>query len=233
MEAARDNAPVSHASLALLRLMRLASPALPVGAYAYSQGMESAVAAEFVHDQSSATAWIGGILTHMLTPVDLAALWRLTQSRERGDVETFWQWNDWLLASRETQELHFEDVQMGAALWRILHNLDRLEGLSLPKEGISFAAAFALAGTGWQITPSLLLLGYGWSWLENQVAAATKLVPLGQTAAQGIIECLHPMIDVCAERAMALGDDDMGASLPGLAFLSATHETLYTRLFRS
>lgn len=233
MEIAGRSPVVSHSSLALLRLMRLASPALPVGAYAYSQGMESAVAAEFVRDQVSAAAWIEGILLHMLTPVDLAALWRLASAREADDLDAFWRWNDWLLASRETQELHFEDVQMGAALWRILHNLDRLQGLTLPVDGISFAAAFALAGVGWQITPSMLLLGYGWSWLENQVAAATKLVPLGQTAAQAIIESLHPKIDVCAERAIEMSDEEMGASLPGLAFLSATHETLYTRLFRS
>lgn len=224
---------MSTPSLALLRLMRLASPALPVGAYAYSQGMESAVAVEYVHDAKSAAEWIESILTQMLTPVDLTALWRLALARESGDVTQFWYWNDWLLASRETQELHFEDTQMGAALWRILLNLDRLQGLSLPTEGISFAAAFALAGVGWQIAPQDLLLGYGWSWLENQVAAATKLVPLGQTAAQGIIETLHPSIAICAERAMVMKEEEMGASLPGLAFLSATHETLYTRLFRS
>ncbi len=224
---------MSRSSLALLRLMRLASPALPVGAYAYSQGMESAVAVGFVHDQASAARWIEAILTQMLTPVDLAALWRLASARQAGDDEAFWRWNAWLLASRETQELHFEDVQMGAALWRILHNLDRLDHLKMPPDGISFAAAFALAGVGWQIEPAELLLGYGWSWLENQVAAATKLVPLGQTAAQAIIEELHPCIDVCAQRAMMWNESEMGASLPGLAFLSATHETLYTRLFRS
>lgn len=224
---------MSRSSLALLRLLRLASPALPVGAYAYSQGMESAVSVGYVHDRQSAAVWIEGILTQMLTPVDLAALWRLGQARESGDAAAFWYWNDWLLASREAQELHFEDVQMGAALWRILHNLDRLQGLTLPGGGIGFAAAFALAGVGWQITAADLLLGYGWSWLENQVAAATKLVPLGQTAAQNIIEHLHPCIGECAGRAMTIAEDDMGASLPGLAFLSATHETLYTRLFRS
>lgn len=220
-------------SLALLRLMRLSSPALPVGAYAYSQGMESAVAIEWVTDRDTAAQWIEGVMTAMLTPVDMAALWRLAQARQQGDLDGFWHWNRWLLASRETSELHFEDVQLGAALWRILQNLERLEGLSLPVEGISFAAAFALAGIDWQIEAEDLLLGYGWSWLENQVAAATKLVPLGQTAAQWIIEQLHPVIADCAKTAMQLGDSAMGASLPGLAFLSATHETLYTRLFRS
>jgi urease accessory protein len=224
---------MSTPSLALLRLLRLSSPALPVGAYAYSQGMESAVAIDYVHDANSAAAWIESILKHMLTPVDLAALARLAVARQNNDMASFWRWNDWLLASRETLELHFEDTQMGAALWRILHNLDRLDGLQLPSEGISFAAAFALAGMGWQIAPRELLLGYGWSWLENQVAAATKLVPLGQTAAQGILETLHPYIAEGAERAMVMKDEEMGASLPGLAFLSATHETLYTRLFRS
>lgn len=232
MEAARDF-PVSVSPLALVRLLRLASPTLPVGAYAYSQGMESAVAVGVVHDRDSAAAWIEGVLRHMVMPVDLAALWRLANARANGDEAGFLLWNRWLLASRETFELHFEDVQMGAALWRILLNLERLQGLTMPVQGVSFAAAFALAGVGWEIAPAALLVGYGWSWLENQVAAATKLVPLGQTAAQGILERLHPVVEACANEAMLLPDEWMGASLPGLAHLSASHETLYTRLFRS
>ncbi len=224
---------MNNDGVAVLRLMRLASPALPVGAYAYSQGMESAVDAGYVHDRDTAAVWIAGLLEHMLVPVDLAALWRMAQAINANDEGRFRVWNQWLLASRETYELHFEDVQMGAALWRIMENLGLSGDARPPEGGLSFAGAFALAGKHWHIGPEWLLLGYGWSWLENQVAAATKIVPLGQSAAQWILETLHPQVALQVQRAQQLQDGDMGAGLPGLAHLSATHETLYTRLFRS
>lgn len=219
--------------LALLSLMRLASPALPVGAYAYSQGMESAVAEALVHHRDSACAWMEGVLRSSIAHTDLAVLSRMAEALQSGNDEGFLYWNEWLLAARETQELHFEDTQIGAALWRVLASMGRLPAFPMPRDGISFAGAFAVAGHRYGIAADALLLGYAWSWLENQVAAATKLVPLGQTDAQRIIEALQPVLCEVVAVASTVADDDMGESLPSLAHLSATHETLYTRLFRS
>jgi urease accessory protein len=224
---------ITETPLALLSLMRLASPALPVGAYAYSQGMESAVAAGLVYDRRSACDWMAGVLESSLAYTDLAALQRLSSALCMNDVDAFLRWNEWLLASRETAELHFEDTQIGAALWRVLETMQRLPVFGKPRIGISFAAAFALAGHSYGIGVDGVQLGYGWSWLENQVAAATKLVPLGQTDAQHIIEALQPCLRDITATVSDITDEDMGLSLPSIAHLSATHETLYTRLFRS
>jgi urease accessory protein len=224
---------LSETPLALLSLMRLASPALPVGAYAYSQGMESAVSDGLVHDRASACAWLQGILESTFSHTDLPVLLRLSSALAEGDTARFLYWNEWILAARETHELHFEDTQMGAALWRILASMKRLPEFPYPAEGLSFVAAFALAGHRYDISADSVVLGYGWSWLENQVAAVTKLVPLGQTDAQHIIEALQPVLPGITATVKTVTDDELGESLPSLAHLSATHETLYTRLFRS
>jgi urease accessory protein len=224
-------APVIDA-LALARLLRLVSPALPVGAYAYSQGLESAVEAGWVRDADSARDWLQALMLRSQVSVDLPALLRMQRAYAAADFDAYAHWNHWLLASRESAELHFEDTQLGAALWRLL------DGLELPVAGridapCSFAAAFVAACHAWKLPASMIGIGYLWCWLENQVSAATKLIPLGQTAAQRILEQLLPLLPDAVARAAALPDDELGASLPGLAWLSAQHETQYSRLFRS
>ncbi|MEQ8514820.1 MAG: urease accessory UreF family protein, partial [Chromatocurvus sp.] len=132
---------------------------------------------------------------------------------------------------RETSELLLEDEQMGLALWRLLNDLDAPDLALRSRPG--YVSQFARACRVWQITPVDALQGYAWSWLENQVTSATKLVPLGQTAAQRHLLALMPAIADACERAGTLADDDLGASLPGLAMASSAHEQQHARLFRS
>ncbi|NCA70549.1 MAG: urease accessory protein UreF [Sphingobacteriia bacterium] len=219
--------------LVLLRLMRLVSPALPIGAYAYSQGLESAVELGWVRTAEETRDWLDGLLSQSLTQLDLPVLARLQSATRQGETVARDAWNERLLAARETAELRFEDVQMGGALWRLLGDLGLATGLGPPRGDPSFASAFAAAGVAWSIPRETLLLAYAWCWLESQVGAATKLIPLGQTAAQRIIESLLPTLPAHVSMAGTLADDALGAALPGLAWLSARHETQYSRLFRS
>lgn len=218
--------------LALARLLRLVSPALPVGAYAYSQGLEAAVEAGWVHDADSTRDWLQAIMMRGMVRVDLPALMRMQDAYVAADLGGYAHWNAWLLASRESAELHFEDTQLGAALWRLI------DGLALPADAringpSSFAAAFVAASHAWQLPAAMATLGYLWCWLENQANAATKLIPLGQTAAQRILEQMLPMLPDAVTHATQVPDDELGASLPGLAWLSVRHESQYSRLFRS
>ena len=219
--------------LALVRLMRLVSPALPIGAFAYSQGLEAAIECGWVHDAATARDWFADLLEHALVPLDLPLLARLATATARDDAATIALWNAQLLAARESAELRAEDLHLGTALWRLLNGLELAPLALRPPGDLSFACAFALAGKVWAIPTEVLLTGYAWCWLENQVGAATKLVPLGQTAAQSIIEALLPQLPVAIAAAQGIADDEIGASLPGLAWLSARHEVQYSRLFRS
>lgn len=220
--------------IALLRVLQLASPALPIGGYAYSQGLEYAVEQAWVNDLDSAAAWLDGVAKRALGQLDIPVLLRQFAALEAGDLDTVHRWNDWLLANRETAELYLEDSQQGGALLRLMISLEMPTALDWPRgEAIALMTAFAMAGSYWQTDVRSLAHGVLWSWLENQVGAATKLVPLGQTDAQRLLGRLLPGLPLIVDAASELKDDELGAGLPGLAFASARHEHQYTRLFRS
>ena len=204
--------------LQLMRLLQLASPALPVGAYSYSQGLEAAVEAGIVTDAESAEAWIADALGFSLGRFEAPVLWRMMQGEAL---------NDLFLAGRETAELRAETVQMGHSLQRLVEDL----GLGrVPLEEPAYPAAYAFAVQRLKLDPREALLAYLWSWLENQVMAAVKAVPLGQTAAQRILLSLGSRLEDLAKEAQSVEPANF---TPGLAMLSTRHETQYSRLFRS
>jgi urease accessory protein len=202
----------------LVRLLQLASPTLPVGAYSYSQGLEAAIEAGYVRDAETAQGWIGDVLelsvARMEAPVLRAQIAAPTQER-----------NDFFVATRETAELRAETLQMGQALCRLLGDL----GIPVSINEPAYPSAYALAVRHWKIDPGEAVVAYLWSWLENQVIAAVKAVPLGQTAGQKILLELGARLDSIHD----VSEEAWSNFAPGLAVLSARHETQYSRLFRS
>jgi len=216
----------------LARLLQLASPTLPVGAFSYSQGLEAAVEAGIVHDRESAEQWIAELLSLTLARLEAPILARLIAAWRAGAHATVERWNDDFLASRETRELRAETVQMGYSLRALLAQLEEATPLEAIDEP-SFPAAFAYAVARWQIDAHDALVAYLWAWLENQVMAALKALPLGQTDGQRILLALGSRLEAIAREAETLDDDALGAYAPGLAMLSSLHENQYSRLFRS
>ena len=216
------------------RLWQLISPTLPVGAYSYSTGLEYAVEAGWVADAGAAGDWITAQLLNLHARVDLPALVRLHAAWKAGDGAEVERWNAWLRANRETAELRAEDLNQGRALARLLTDLD-LPGAAAwaGRDDACWATLFALAAAVWDIPLDEMLDGYLWSWCENQVAAAVKLVPLGQTDGQRLLGRLAGRFSESVDLARGLEDAELGASLPGVALASMLHETQYSRLFRS
>jgi urease accessory protein len=206
--------------LSLARLLQLASPTLPVGAYSYSQGLEAAIEAGVVMDAETAQRWITDVLelsmARMEAQVLRAQIANPTQER-----------NDFFVATRETAELRAETLQMGQALAKLLPAL----GVEVLIANPAYPTAYALAVRQWRIEPRDAVLGYLWSWLENQVMAAVKTVPLGQTAGQKILLVLGGRLGELAQ--LELEEASWANFAPGLAWLSVRHETQYSRLFRS
>lgn len=234
-------APVEEApgdDLALLGLLQLVSPALPIGAFAFSQGLESAFELGWVSDEASLGDWLEGVLEDGLTRCELPALARLQAAWAAGDGEAVAEWDQWLAANRETAELAAEDARLGASLKRLLGSLALLppdvsrHGPELPA-GAGYVTLFAWTARVRGIAARQALLGFAWAWLENQLAVACKALPLGHTAAQRLVERLRPALSDAVDEALALPDDELGPALPGLALASALHETQYSRLFRS
>jgi urease accessory protein len=218
--------------LTLTRLLQLASPALPVGAYSYSQGLESAIEAGIVRNTETAQQWIEDVLALSIATLEAPVFVRLYYAWQRSDEADARRWNELLLASRESAELRAEIVQMGYSLARLMADLDEEHPFASWEE-ISYTAAHAWWAVRHEIECTSALTAYLWSWTENQVLAAVKAIPLGQSAGQRMLVALAPSVARHAAAAETIGDDDLGNFAPGLALLSARHETQYTRLFRS
>ncbi|MFM2476133.1 urease accessory protein UreF [Celerinatantimonas sp. MCCC 1A17872] len=218
--------------LALLRLMHLSSAALPIGGYSFSQGLEFSIDNGTLKTPEQIAHWLSEQLQQSLVYVDLPLLKRVYHALLTDDLTKARDYNDWLLACRESFELHQADTAMGAALAKLLPNF----GINVPdfaNDQLSYVSLYALAAVNWHIPYQQTACGFLSAWLENQVAAATKLVPLGQTQAQKLIHQLQPALITAISQADALDEDQIGMGLPMFGILSAHHETQYSRLFRS
>lgn len=218
---------------ALLRLCHLVSPALPVGAYAYSQGLEYAVHAGWVHDEASTLDWLQGISSGSVATLDLPILERLHRAWQRADLAQVRHWNAQLIAARETGELRAQELHLGGALARVLVELELSEAGEWIDSAAAFATLFSLAAVRWHIEARDAMSGYLWAWSENQVLAAVKLVPLGQSAGQRLLHRLTAGMPGLVEHALTLSDAAIGVSTLSQALASALHESQYSRLFRS
>jgi urease accessory protein len=219
---------------ALLRLLQLVSPALPIGGYNFSQGLEYAIHADWVRDEASALTWIQGLAHASVGTLDVPVLRRLHAAWLQDDADEVDRWSRFLIASRETSELRAEDRHLGRSLAKVLADA----GLPNAREwttrpDATFATLFSLGCARWGVGAPECVWGYLWTWAENQVLAAIKTVPLGQTAGQRMLDALIAQIPAVAERGASLPDEYIGSAAPMHLIASAAHETQYTRLFRS
>jgi urease accessory protein len=250
----------------LLRLMWLASPALPVGGFSYSEGLEAALDAGRIQGEASVGDWLLDQLHLSLARADLPACAQAFQAWQAPpDAARLQALNDWVLATRESAEFRLQTEQMGRSLVEWLRNGEHAGDPRLaccaelspaPTWPVAFALACALAcaheplaedqgedpakdppkdptkdNTQGAAASALLALAFGWA--ENMAQAAMKSVPLGQAAAQRILTRLTQAIPSAVQQALALPDHERQAFTPGLAILSARHESQYSRLFRS
>jgi len=224
-------------SVALTRLLQLASPALPVGAYTYSQGLEWSVEAGTVRDASSALQWIVDQLEWNLGRYEAPLLAAMLKAWTAGDGGTALELDAQYLASRETGELRAETLQMGYSMQRLLHELGdfaphMLDALAMAPAP-TFPFVWSCAAAAWQIPLADALTAWLWSWAENQTMAALKAVPLGQAAGQRLLQEIGSRLPAVVESALTLAEDEYSNFAPGFAIASCNHETQYTRLFRS
>ncbi|MGY4830535.1 urease accessory protein UreF [Sphaerotilaceae bacterium SBD11-9] len=224
----------------LLQLMWLASPALPVGGFSYSEGLESAVEAGLVTDELRARDWLLDQLHLGLARSELAVGYRAMQAWQRHDAATVAELNHWMLVTRESSEMRLQTEQMGRSLVEWLKNRagaetidERIATLAALRPAPTWPVAYALAAAQTGAPPREALLAFAFGWAENMVQAALKAVPLGQNAGQRVLAALSDAIPIAVEDAMRLTDSERRAHAPMLGILSAQHEVQYSRLFRS
>ena len=230
--------PINSADpLKLNRLLQLCSANLPVGGFSFSQGLEYAIEMDWISCPKSTFEWIELNLNESIARTDLALLKRLYHALDKNDFGSFKLYNQLLIACRESHEFRLADLAMGKALVRLLKQLDNIDSDAynelLDETEISFVSAFAISAYLCKLDLISTQGGFCWTYIDNQVAAATKLVPLGQTQAQNLLFNLSEKVERAIKIANQIETDEIGASLPRLAMASAWHETQYTRLFRS
>jgi urease accessory protein len=225
--------PGALPAASLLQLIWLASPALPVGGFSYSEGLEAAIEWAGVGNEEGASDWLAGQLHLSLARSDLAIVAQAVPAWRNGELARLRELNDWVFQTRESSEFRLQTEQMGRSFveWLKLRHADAAAIFdTLPA---SYPVAFAFAASRTEAPARDACLAFAFGWAENMAAAAVKAVPLGQSAGQRILGRLAAEIPPAVDRALALADDERQAFSPMLAVLSARHETQYSRLFRS
>lgn len=224
----------------LLQLIWLASPALPIGGFSYSEGLESAIEHGWVHDEASAADWLADQLHLSQARSDLAVVAQALQAwpdhATTAGTARLQALNDWVLSTRESFEMRLQTEQMGRSLLDWLRNQGTAPASALslcsalpPTYPLVMALALSLAHA--PLDQALQAFAFGWA--ENMTQAAIKSVPLGQSSGQRILARLALEIPQAVAHALQLPDDERQAFCPMLAIASARHETQYSRLFRS
>jgi urease accessory protein len=220
----------------LLQLIWLASPALPVGGFSYSEALEAAIDHGHVHDEASCANWLADQLHLSQARGDMALMAQAIPAWQKMYIVRLQELSAWIHATRETHEMRLQTEQMGRSLldWLRIQNKASAEALALcselrPTYPIAMALALSLAHAPLENA----LQAYAFGWAENMTQAALKAVPLGQISGQKILARLAQEIPEAVRHAIALNDDERQAFCPMLAVMSARHETQYSRLFRS
>ena len=222
---------------ALLHLLQLSSPSLPIGAYSYSQGLEAAIENGSVSNESTARQWIVTSLQEVVAYFEAPIFWRLLEAFATRDAEAVRVWNERFIAARDTAEFRAETIQMGYSLGKLVAELkicdDALLELLQQQAEIPLPTALACAAVAMSVPAEAALLGFLFSWAENQVLVCVKSVPLGQVAGQRLLLSLRPALEEATRIAQGLPDDALSNWAPGLSLLSMRHEVQYSRLYRS
>lgn len=233
MTSRRD--PSRSAELSRLRLLQLSSPAFPIGAFAYSQGLEQAAERGWISDVPTLEQWLEGVLTRPFAHTDLPLVAHATRAWQAADPAfEVARLSATVFALRETKELRAEEQHLGSALSRVLARLGLAEArpfIGHPRA--SYVLLYGLAVARWELPLGEALSAYAFSWLENQIAAASRVIALGQLDAQALLSRLLVHLPELAERALSIPEQELGLTVPAFALASSWHEEQYCRLFRS
>ena len=231
--------------MTILKLLQLSSSALPLGAYSYSEGLETAIEQDQIQGKEDLQQWLSQELFHGAIRLETALMLRGYRCWATQDLEGLQYWNQWASAVKETSELREQSWQMGNSLTRLLLSLETVrsensqahweleQGINFIGKPCNYAIAFGMGAAHWQIDEHSAVLGYLHSWATNLMNAGVKLIPIGQTLGQQLLLELHPEMETATTTILNLRDDELYTCSWGLGLAGMQHEIQYTRLFRS
>ncbi|WP_292506070.1 urease accessory UreF family protein [Methylobacterium sp.] len=220
-----------------LRLMAWLSPTYPIGAYAYSHGLEWAVETGSVSDEATLTDWLGDVLECGSARNDLILAAHAHCAAAASDGPALVAINDLALALAPSRELHLETSQQGRSFLdatRVAWPVPALASLSEMLDGeVAYPVAVGVSAGAHGMALVPMLSGFGLAFVQNLVSAALRVAPIGQSVGTRVIAALAPRVTALAETVPALGLDEIGSATLKLDLGSARHETQYSRIFRS
>ncbi|PSO47082.1 MAG: urease accessory protein UreF [Cyanobacteria bacterium SW_9_44_58] len=231
--------------MTILKLLQLSSSALPLGAYSYSEGLETAIEQDQIRGKEDLRQWLSDELSYGAIRLETALMLRGYRCWATQDLDSLSYWNQWASAVKETSELREQSWQMGNTLTRLLLSLETVrresnqgswdleQGINLMGKPCNYAIAFGMGAAHWQIDEHSAVLGYLHSWATNLMNAGVKLIPISQTLGQQLLLQLHPEMESATTTILNLRDDELYTCSWGLGLAGMQHEIQYTRLFRS
>jgi len=220
-----------------LRLMAWLSPTYPVGSFAYSHGLEWAVEAGDVRDETSFSQWLGDVVERGAVRTDMILCAHAHRAASAGDGPALAELNELALALAPSRELLLETSQQGRsfldatlAAWPC-PTLDR-SGAALPDRA-AFPVAVGTAAGAHGLDACATLAAYGLAFVQNLVSAALRVAPIGQSAGTRVVAGLIPQVEALAVAVHDVPLDAIGSATWRLDLGSFRHETQYSRIFRS
>ena len=209
------------------------SPSFPVGAFAYSHGLERAVEAGFIRDRGSLTVWLADLFAHGSIRNDLilaAAAWRAATAN---DTQALWDVAELAAALHPAAERRLESLTQGSSFVVAVKAAWPTSALATLMDETTYSVAVAATAAGHGIALLPLLEAYAAAFVANLTSAAIRLSVIGQTDAQRILADLLPTLSLAARAAATSTLDDLGSATWSADLCALEHETQYTRLFRS